>query len=43
MVFNKLNDHSNKELKEEFKNIHVGDLNEQSKNDYKPLDKSNKD
>lgn len=41
-MFNNLNDYSNKELKEEFKNISASEMNEKSESADNLLDKSNK-
>lgn len=41
-MFNNLNDYSNKEPKEEFKNIPAGKLNEKSESTDNLLDKTNK-
>lgn len=42
-MFSNLNDYSNKERKEEFKNIPSSELNEKSENTDNLLDKSNKE
>lgn len=41
-MFDNLNDYSNKDLKEEFKNISANELNEKTESTNNVLDKSNK-